>query len=457
MTTRVFAIVSVILLLLTLQASAQPALDFGPLDKIAVEELAALKTPGAAIAIVQGDRVIFSKGYGLSSVETRSPVSPEMVFRLGSTTKMFTALALVSLAHQGKIDLHRPVSTYVTGLSPRLSQITGHQLLSHQSGILDEAPMFGSNDEDALAKGIRSWKDDRFFTEPGRIYSYSNPGYWFSGFLIETLSGRLYAEQLAETIFKPLGMSRTTFRPLIAMTFPMAQGHEVTNDEPTVIRPAANNTASWPAGSMFSNVFDLSRFAIAFMNGGRIDARDVLPAAVIERMQTPNVGVPGSDAKYAYGLRIETLRGVPLVHHGGSRAGYGSIVRMAPSRKFAVIILANRTGSSLEKTADKAMEIALGLPPVKESSRRTPMAMSDAEMERFAGVYSQGGTRRMEIVKKNGKLYVKQGSQENELNKVADNELAYAESRIVLVPGSDGSIAYLHAGGRSWASTKGRP
>lgn len=455
MKTRQAAIAAVLLSLVCAPpALAQQALDFGPLDRIVLEELAQTRTPGAAVAVVQGDRVIYAKGFGLANVENEAPVTPDMLFRLGSTTKMFTATALVMLAEQGKIDLNEPVGTYVHGLAPRLSQITAHQLLSHTSGMLDEAPMFGSNDEDALAKEVRSWKDDRFFTEPGRIYSYSNPGYWFAGFLVESLSGKPYADQMAESVFKPLRMSRTTLRPMVAMTYPIAQGHDVINGRPGIVRPAANNAASWPAGSIFSSVLDLSRFVIAFMNGGVIDGKEVLSSAVIAKLQTPQVSIPGESGKYGYGLRIATMRGVRVVQHGGSRSGYGSTIRMVPERRFGVIILANRTAASLTRTADKAMEIVLSLPPDTEAATRAPMPMNDVEMTKYVGIYSQGGARLTEILKKDGKLFVKQGAQENELNKVGENELAYGELRIVLVPGTHGTIDFLYFGGRSWQNTK---
>src|SRR5579864_9412684 len=96
------------------------AQDFTAVGQSAVEELARLHIPGASIAIVRGDQVIFAKGFGKADVETGDLVRPEMLFRLGSTTKMFTAAALVGLAVEGKIDLNAPVGTYVRGLAPRI-------------------------------------------------------------------------------------------------------------------------------------------------------------------------------------------------------------------------------------------------------------------------------------------------------------------------------------------------
>ena len=98
---------------------------------------------------------------------------PDMLFRLGSTTKMFTAAALVGLALEGKLDLNAPISKYVMGLPPRLSEITANQLLSHTAGIRDEAPMYGSHDDSALATGIHTGRTTGF--SPSRARSIRIP------------------------------------------------------------------------------------------------------------------------------------------------------------------------------------------------------------------------------------------------------------------------------------------
>jgi CubicO group peptidase (beta-lactamase class C family) len=451
--TTVAAIVAGVAWLAASTAHAQPAaIDFSALDPVIEQELKATQTPGAAISIVSGDRVVFSKGYGLANVETREPVRPGMLFRLGSTTKMFTAAALVLLAEQGAIDLTKPIGDYAKGLHPSIARLTAHQLLSHTSGILDEAPMFGSHDETALEKEVRSWTESRFFTEPGRIYSYSNPGYWLSGFLIETLGGKRYADQMDASLFKPIGMAHTTLRPHVAMTYPLAQGHDEAPAGPAIIRPIANNAASWPAGSIFSSVEDLSRFVIAFMNGGRIGQEHVLLPAVIARLSQPNVTIPGSDASYSYGLEIAKFRGVDVIRHGGSRAGYGSQIRMAPRQRVAVIITANRTGIGLNRTADKAMELMLPLEAAPATTRAAALAMTTAEMAALAGTYSQA-VRTLTLSVRDGKLFLQQGGRETAIEKVRDNELRAGEARFVVVTGAGGRPEYLHAGGRSWRKT----
>ena len=450
-------LLSVVLAAVALTFSSVPVsvvaqAEFAGLEPVVRQELQQRQTPGAAVGIVHDGRV-YTRAFGIANVETGEEMRPEMLFRLGSTTKMFTAAAVVLLAEQGKLNLNEPIGRHIKGLTPKLAALTPHQLLSHTSGILDEAPMFGSHDDEALRKEATSWTDTRFFAEPGQIYSYSNPGYWLAGLLAEQVGGKPFADQVASSIFAPLGMSRSTFRPTMAMTYPLAQGHDLVSGKPQIIRPSANNSASWPAGSIFSNVIDLSRWMSAFVSGGVIDGEPALPAAVFSRLATPHAAIPGSASKYGYGVSVGQWRGLPTVEHGGSRSGYGSIIRMVPSRRFGVVVLANRTGISLSRTADAAMEAALQPGPAPAVPSRTPIPIGAADRARFAGVYSQG-PRQMTIEIKGDGLILKQGTREIALQRIDDLELTGDGVRVVLVADPAGAITFLHSGGRSWKKIK---
>jgi CubicO group peptidase (beta-lactamase class C family) len=419
-----------------------------------MEELQATQTPGAAVAVVLGDQVIFSHGYGVASVETGAPITPDMLFRLGSTTKMFTASAVVSLAVEGKIDLNGPVSRYISGLDPAIGQLTANQLLSHTSGLHDEAPMFGSHDETALGIGIHAWKADFLFAPPGRIYSYSNPGYWLAGYLAETVSGKPYADVVAERIFGPLGMTRSTLRPTMAMTFPMAQGHEIRDGKPAVIRPAADNASGWPAGSIFSSALELSRFVIAFMNDGRVDGRQVLPPKLIAIMSSPHADIPGGDDHYGYGLDLATSRGVHWVEHGGSRAGYGSTIRMAPEQKFAVIIVANRSGSGMPRLADAISDSMLTLDR-KWGAEPTIHLLDADEIHRCAGIYVNG-TSKVRLEADGGALKATMDGRAERFSKAAVKYLLADPNgtgeplKLALVPDSKGRVEFVFVNGRAF-------
>ena len=432
--------------------SAQSA--FAGIETAVREELKQRQAPGAAVAVVHDGRVIYSRGFGMANVETGEEVRPEMLFRLGSTTKMFTAAAVVLLAHEGKLDLNAPIGRHIPGLSPKLAALTAHQLLSHTSGILDEAPMFGSHDDEALKREIASWNNGRFFAEPGQVYSYSNPGYWLAGLLAEQVGGKPFADQIATSLFAPLGMSRSTLRPTMAMTYPLAQGHDLVDGRLQIIRPTANNAASWPAGSIFSSVIDLSRWMSAFVDGGVLDGKQALPAAVFSTLATAKTAIPGSSNKYGYGVQVGEWRGLRVVEHGGSRSGYGSVIRMVPARRFGVVVLANRTGVGLRRTADAAIEAVLGLAPETTTSKPVSMSTSAADRQRFAGEYSQGARRRMTIAAQGNELVIRQDGDELPLKQTGDLELSAGENRFIFVTDATGTITFLHFGGRSWRKVR---
>jgi CubicO group peptidase (beta-lactamase class C family)/imidazolonepropionase-like amidohydrolase len=433
--------------------------DFAALDSVAMAELKERGTPGAAVAVIKDGQVIYAKGYGVASIETGNPVTPEMLFRLGSTTKMLTAAALVTLAERGKIKLDEPLGNRIKGLHPALARVTAHQLLSQSAGMRDFAATVVSNDDAALGQQVRAWSEDVFFTEPGRIYSYASPGYWFAGFVAEELGGNPYADVMDELLFKPLGMSRTTLRPAVAMTYPSVMGHRVVRPgtgqgqgqgqgqlKAEVIRPAFNNVAMWPGGSVYSNVSELARFVIAMMDGGRLGGTQVLSPLAVEKLPAPHVALPGApDVHYGYGLLSYRERGVRVVSHGGASTGYGSTIQLVPEHRFAVIVLTNSSGETLPQTRDKAMELLLSLTSPEPETSPVPQSLSEAELRGYTGIYSHA-PRNWEVFMKEGKLFLRHEGAEQSLTNVGQHTFSYGARRLVFVPGADGEAQHIFMG-----------
>jgi CubicO group peptidase (beta-lactamase class C family) len=438
---------------------AQPrAIDFTELEATVKEELKATNTPGAAVAVIIGDRVVYAKGFGVADVETATPVTPDTLFRIASTTKMLTAATLVALAGQGKLNLNEPIGRHVKGLSPGLSRVTVHQLLSHTAGLRDGASFNGPHDDSALAGFVRSWTDDYLIAEPGEIYSYSNLGYVLAAFVLEEVTGRPFADGMEDLLFRPLGMRRTSPRPIMAMTYPLAQGHDIPAGQtaPVVVRPFADDSRYWANGGVFTSVADYSRFVIAFLNGGRIDGVQALPPAVIEKLSTPHVRMPGGSStenpRHGYGLNIRDYRGVRVLQHSGQRIGFASLVRIAPEQRFAVIILGNKSDGLLLRSLEKATELAIPLQPRPASAPREPVVMTDAEMKSYVGIYQNAPDYlRLELLVKDGKLLLKQVGQEatSPVAKVGDSVLTAGGQEFVLIKGSDGSVRHLHIAGHA--------
>jgi CubicO group peptidase (beta-lactamase class C family) len=430
----------------TKSTSPPPAVDFSELDKLVPEELKEKNTPGAVITVISGDQVVYQKAFGVASVETNAAMQPEMLFRLGSTTKMFTAAALLTLAEQNKIKINEPIGNRVKGLNGRVGQVTPHHLLSNSAGVRDFAAPVISSDDPALGNMVRSWKDDVFFADQGEIYSYSSPGFWLSGFVVEELYGKPYADAMTELLFKPVGMERTTLRPFMAITYPFAIGHAVENGKPAILRPLFNNVAMWPAGSIWSNAKDLSRWVVALMNDGRVDGKRVLSTSIINQMVQHHVPVPGeTDSYYGYGLTIFKYKDNEFVLHGGFSRGYGSMIQMVPSRKFAVIVLTNKSGETMRKTLNKATQLALGLKddaPEKPATIAPPSAL---EMNEYVGVYSHAPNT-WDVSVKDGKLHMNFDGKDSVMTKTGEKKFTFGEqneNEVVFVPGKSGKIEFL--------------
>lgn len=420
-------------------------IKYTELEKTIEAELKENKTPGASLAVVSGDKIVYAKGFGTTSAENGNPVNADTLFRMGSTTKMFTAAALVSLADAGKIKLDAPIGNYVKNLPPKISLLTVHQLLSQSSGLRDFAPLAAGNDDAVLGQNIRLWKDDVFFTDPNAIYSYSSANYWLAGFLAEELSSKPYSDAMREFVFKPLGMTRSCVRPTEAMTYPLALGHDVKDGNANVVRPIDNNAAKYPGGSMFSSANELGRFAIAMLNGGKIDGKQVLTVSVVENLQKPQFYLPGEErAFYGYGLLGFEERGVKTVSHGGASRGYGSMITFAPEQKIAVIVLANTSGQTLLKTRQKAMELLLPLKPASNEQPKT-IALNADEMKRFVGKYTHA-PQIWEVFIKEGKLLIKEGGKDFELKNIGKEKFSYEQGEMIFVPDEKGEIRHVSFG-----------
>ena len=208
--------------------------------------------------------------------------------------------------------------------------------------------MYGSHDDSALEANVRSWGTDFCESTPGKEFKYSNPSYVLAGYLAQVLSGKPFADTVEERVLRPLGMLKSTFRPMVAITYPFAEGHD---DHAKVIRPAADYAGAWPAGSLYSNTEELSKWVQAILN------RNFAPA-----ISKPYIAM-SKDGKtqYGFGLDIRGEVDSRILEHNGSRTGYGSVIRIYPAQHIGIIILGNWSGATFPKSL-AAAAAALSLP-----------------------------------------------------------------------------------------------
>lgn len=429
------------------------------LDSIVPAELATSGTPGAAVAVVMNDRVVYAKGFGVASVETRDSVTADMLFRIASTTKMLTAAGVLVASDKGLLALDRPVGTTLRGLAPAIGRLTLRDLLRHRAGLREGSSYYGPHDEEALTEFVRSWTDTMLYTEPGDMYSYSNLGYSLAGAALAAASGRTYADAMRDLLFAPLGMRRSTLRPTDAMTHPFAQGHESGADgRLAVVRPFSNDSRYWPAGSVFTSANEFARFLIAVLNHGRVDGAQALPAGVADTLLTRQTDVPGNapeeHAGYAFGLVVRERNGVRTYQHGGLRIGFGSLVRLVPERRFGIVILTNQTNGLLTNTLERVTDLILpargeGRPPTRPPTDSIPAA----EMQRAVGHYVNTPRElELELVMEEGRLWLRNpggAGRGSPVTKTADGRYRAGAVTFALVPGRGGKDRYLIVAGHA--------
>jgi CubicO group peptidase (beta-lactamase class C family) len=181
-------------------------------------------------------------------------------------------------------------------------------------------------------------------------------------------------------------MDRTTFSPNMAMTYPFAAGHRAGKEgKPFVVRPMGGDSRLSPAGGIYSNATDLGRFAIAFLNEGRIDGRQALSSHVIKQMSTIRADIAPERQKYGYGLFIYDHRGVRTLEHVGTMPGFFGLLRMVPEERVAVILLSNQEQGNLTRIVEKAMELMISLSSDSQPALGKSEQMTDAEKQSYVG------------------------------------------------------------------------
>ncbi len=380
--------------LLMARVALTQSIGFERVREAASGEIAAGRMPGVAVAIVHKGRVVFAEGFGIASTETKEAVTSDTVFQVGSAGKMLTAAAVLETAADGRLAIDEPIARRVRGLDATIGALTPHQLLAQTSGMRDMPGAYGELSDDAHGRFLRTLTARDRILAPGQSFSYSNIGYSLAGLAAAEASGVPFGALMAQRVFEPIGMRRTTVQPMEAMTRPLAVGHTKQPDGSfRVVRPMAHDTRLWPAGYVFTTANDLARFAIALLDEGRIDGHQVLRPETPRQMLTAHVDLPGTFEgwRYGYGLFLMPMRGLEAAEHAGSMVGFAALVRTVPAHEFAVVALSNAEAPAV-RTVDAAMEALLPTrPATPPAADGPPLPMAESEMKRYVGRYENRG------------------------------------------------------------------
>lgn len=367
------------------------------LDAQVREVMARYGVPGLALGLRRGGQVEL-RGYGVTSLETSQPVTPDTLFQIGSITKVYTAALIMRLVAEGVLDLDTPVSRYLPELRLRDAEaqqtITLRHLLSHTSGLFgDRFDDYGLGD-DALAKAIADFHTLEQLTRPGELWTYCNSGFYLAGRVIEQVLETGYEAAMRERLFAPLGLERTFFFAHEAIVYPVAVGHKATEPGATaheVVRAYPLPRCVNAAGSIIQPVGDLLRFAALHLDAGLVDGERLLAPELVAAMQQPQTEAGNFADYYGLGWHLRDVGGYRLVGHGGTTNGFQADLNLIPAEDFALALLTNssRGHAANRELLHWVLEREFGIRP-REPER---VALAADEVAHFTGEYRQPHAR----------------------------------------------------------------
>ena len=356
-------------------------------------EAARWNVPGIAVGVLQ-DGHTETLAYGVTSVETRQPVSPDTIFQVGSISKVFTATLVMRLVEEGLLDLDTPVVSYLPDLKLADEEaqrtITLRQLLSHTSGLEGDRFVDYGRGDDGLATAVSALSSLRQWAPPGHLWTYSNAGFYLVGRVIETVTQETFEATIKARLFDPLGLERTVFFAEDAITWPHAVGHLLESRDVghRVARPYSFPRNVNPAGGIVSSTAELLRFARLHLADGELDGERLLRTSSAQQMREPLMEAGNFGRSYGIGWSVWDVDGVRIVDHGGATRGFRAQLTVVPERGFALAQLTNGEPGpqAMAQIEAWALEHYRGLRK-RVDAPTVPLAATD--LEALAGTYER--------------------------------------------------------------------
>jgi CubicO group peptidase (beta-lactamase class C family) len=376
------------------------------IDSIATARIASGDVAGMAVGVVRGGELLLAQGYGYADREHRVPTHPETVFRLGSLTKQFTALAVLQLVEQGKLSLDDDVTRFFPGYPTHGRRIPVARLLDHTSGIANYTALGESYHRDTFRLTLSPDRMVGLFRDrppdflSGDDWSYTNSGYFLAGLIVEKASGMPYAEYLRTRIFEPLGLGRLSYCDDRTVVPHRAKGYSASPDGLVNAMPI-DLSVPYAAGALCGTVLDLLAYQRA-LDGLRIVAR-----GSYDRMRSPARLHDGWETTYGLGLVIDVWDGHRMVGHGGQIQGAQSMLFRYPDDDLTVVVLENTfpaLGEGIQNVTHAIARAAMGL-PAREAIVEVPISASD--LQALTGSYGAallGGGARIRLRADGGTL-----------------------------------------------------
>lgn len=451
--------ISFLLLFAVAQDSVPAATEYresaAVLERFVEAQMRQHRIPGLAIALVERDRVVWAKGFGVAdpSDSTRK-VGASTPFRVASVSKLFTDIGVMQRVERGAFHLDSAVTRYAPGFAARNPfgrAPTLRELLQHRSGIVREPPVghYFDATSPSLEATVESLNRTTLIYAPGTTTKYSNAAIALAGRLLEIESGRAFADVMATDVLQPAGMSTATFAPDAAQLARRARGTMWTLDGRTFAAPTFA-LGLGPASELSASMLDLAGFLRTIFADGVGPGGRVLEAGTLRAMWGEGAGA--AQGLFGLGFALGRLDGATRIGHGGWHYGFATELAALPDEKLGVAVSATMDGSNAVTTriANEALRLMRGAragEPLRAPALTRPL--DPAARRALEGTY-RGRSRTVELEDRLGDLWLDdlrgafplllRGVDDSTL--IADGRTAYG-ARVVV---RDGGRTLLYAG-----------
>lgn len=357
--------------------------------------------PGVTALVARKGKVIYKKGVGMANMELDVPMQVNNVFKIGSITKQFTAIAILQLMEQEKLDLQDEITKFIPDYPTQGAKITIEHLLTHTSGIRDYSSIRDTINRGALEmtpkQMIDYFKNQPMRFAPGTKWEYSNSGYFLLGYIIEKITGGTYAEYIEQKIFTPLGMSASLYGSYIKLVKNRVNGYSK-GKEGYQNASYLSMTHPYAGGSIQSTVEDMFKWNQA-LTDNKLVRKETLDKAF-----TRYKLIDGTPTNYGYGWRMGFIQESPSLWHGGLVNGFITMAMYLPKDDVFVAVLSNCDCFNPDIIMAKLAAVAIGKPYEYKA-----MPIANTELQAYKGVYeNEKGLQRIFTVSGND-LYSQSG------------------------------------------------
>jgi CubicO group peptidase (beta-lactamase class C family) len=408
-----------------------------------------MPAPGCSVGVSLNGESVFERAFGMAEMEHGIPNTPQTIFESGSVAKQFTAAAIVLLQQDGKLNIGDPVRKYIPELPDYGKPVTIRHILTHTAGLRDWGSvmaMTGAGRGDRVVTQPIAldviYRQKYLDFEPGAEYSYSNSGYQLAAEIVERVSGKKFGEFVGERIFRPLGMTKSSWRDDFRRLVPgRAQGYSRSgqNTPWQLNMPIMNVVGN---GGMLTTVGDWLKWNAA------LDAK-TFGALFVDAMETQGVLNDGRKISYALGLDVGAYKGIKEVTHSGGTAGYQTYLARFPERKLSIAALCNGFPPSSGDIVYSIVDEIFG--PFPSAEQIAGITVPEEQLKKYVGIWKNEKTRNPnQIVLDKGELKINGGP----LKPVGEGAFMLGDRKATFFNGKNGSLEKLEIANTDGSTTR---